>query len=74
MTLMQFVAVTALMLPLFVRLRDPVTGSFRLHLYSAAPFKDYAIMAAIFFVFARAQVPGFNDHHEIGHSLRTIRG
>ena len=59
MTLMQFVAVTALMLPLFVRLRDPATGSFRLHLYSAAPFKDYAIMAAIFFVSSVASNKAF---------------
>lgn len=50
MTLAQFVVVALLMLPLFVRLWDPITGAFRLHLYSAAPLKEYAIQAAIFFV------------------------
>lgn len=48
--MVQFVVIAILMFPFFVRFTDPVTGSFKPHMYSAAPMKEYVMMAAIFFV------------------------
>lgn len=59
MTLAQFLVVAILMLPLFLRFKDPETGSFRIHLYSAAPMKEYALQAAIFFVSSVASNKAF---------------
>ena len=50
MTLIQFIFVSSVLMPKFLRFRDPETGAFRIHIKKKAPFKDYVVMVLIYFV------------------------